>query len=221
MRNRFDRQLAQLNDDLVIMGTMIEEAIAGAVKGITTGNLEVTSQIRAKDEEIDNIERSIESLCLKLLLQQQPVASDLRLISSALKMITDMERIGDHASDMCEIFMESEALRGAQLPEYINKMAEEAIFMVNNAIEAFVKKNYALAFQVKGYDTKVDNLFNQIKADLIASIKNNTKGDEQAIDILMIAKYLEKIGDHAVNIAEWVMFSITGEHSSSKFSSRS
>lgn len=217
MRNRFDSQLVQLNDDLVIMGTMIEEAIAGAVKSVTTNDIAEAAAIRENDEEIDNKEKAIEALCLKLLLQQQPVARDLRLISSALKMITDMERIGDQASDICEIFMESDSLKGAVLPLYISQMAEEAIFMVNNAIEAFVKKNYELAKQVKQYDTKVDNLFNQIKADLIEAIKNNTKGDEQAIDILMIAKYLEKIGDHAVNIAEWVMFSITGEHSSSKY----
>lgn len=212
MRNRFDRQLEKLNDDLVLMGTMIEEAIASAVKAVTTGDLDAAKQVIARDEEINHAEREIEGLCLKLLLQQQPVAKDLRLISAALKMITDMERIGDQAADICDILIESESLNGAKLPKYIEDMAKETIFMVTTAVDAFVKKDIEKALLVCGYDVKVDNLFRQIKGDLIAGIKESMHGDEQAIDILMISKYLEKIGDHATNLAEWVVFSITGEH---------
>ncbi len=212
MRNRFDRQLEKLNDDLVLMGTMIERAIAAAVKAVTTGDMEAAKQVIAGDEEINHAEREIESLCLKLLLQQQPVAKDLRLISAALKMITDMERIGDQAADICEILLESDNLHGVKLPSHIDDMAKETIYMVNTAVEAFVNKDIEMARVVCGYDKRVDSLFAQIKADLITGIKESTHRDEEAIDILMISKYLEKIGDHAENVAEWVVFSITGEH---------
>ena len=212
MRNRFDSQLARLNNELIGMGSMIEEAIATAVKAVMNGDVEAAKQVMERDMEINHTERDIETLCFKLLLQQQPVARDLRQISSALKIITDMERMGDQAADICEILVESESIAHSQLPKYIKTMAEETIFMVTTAVEAYVKKDLGMAEMVVDYDTKIDNLFSQIKADIMDGIRRSTHGDEQAIDILMISKYLEKIGDHAENIAKWVVFSITGEH---------
>lgn len=212
MRNRFDSQLAQLNNELIGMGSMIEEAIATAVKAVMNGDVEAAKQVMERDMDINHTERDIEALCFKLLLQQQPVARDLRQISSALKIITDMERMGDQAADICEILVESESIAHSQLPKYIKNMAEETIFMVTTAVEAYVKKDLGMAEMVVDYDTKIDNMFSQIKADIMDGIRRSTHGDEQAIDILMISKYLEKIGDHAENIAKWVVFSITGEH---------
>ena len=212
MRNRFDSQLAQLNNELIGMGSMIEEAIATAVKAVMNGDVEAAKQVMERDMDINHTERDIEALCFKLLLQQQPVARDLRQISSALKIITYMERMGDQAADICEILVESESIAHSQLPKYIKNMAEETIFMVTTAVEAYVKKDLGMAEMVVDYDTKIDNMFSQIKADIMDGIRRSTHGDEQAIDILMISKYLEKIGDHAENIAKWVVFSITGEH---------
>lgn len=212
MRNRFDRQLEKLNEDLIEMGTMIECAISCAIKAISENNAEMAQAVMKSDEEINHKEREIESLCLKLLLQQQPVAKDLRLISSALKMITDMERIGDQASDICEVGLKSNDFSNIQLPQYIKEMAVYAINMVNESIDAFVKKDLELAQNVKKADSKLDDLFNQTKTDLVRTIEENSAGSNEAIDIFMIAKYLEKIGDHACNIAEWVIFSIKGEH---------
>lgn len=212
MRDKFNRQLEKLNQDLIEMGILIENAIAGAVTAITNSDKELAKKIVEADEDINHKERDIESLCLKLLLKQQPVAGDLRLISSALKMITDMERIGDQASDICEIALSSEYVSDVKLPVHIREMSIRAIDMVNSSIEAFVKRDRELARKVREEDTAVDNMFKEIRSELIESIRNNASGDEQAIDIFMIAKYLEKIADHAVNIAGWVMFSITGEH---------
>lgn len=212
MRSKFNRQLRQLNSDMVMIGAMAEDAIAVTMKCISEDNVDGARSVIENDSEIDNKERSIETLCLKLLLRQQPVAGDLRLISSALKMLTDIERIGDQAADICEIFIKSDSLKGGELPQCVSGMAREAIYMVNAAVDAFVKKDINLAKSVKEYDAKVDDFFNRIKTELISEIKSSSDNEGRAIDILMIAKYLEKIGDHAVNIAEWVMFSITGEH---------
>lgn len=212
MRNRFDRQLAELNEMLTDMGSMIEESIAAAARAVVSCDVDEAKRVMERDDEINHAERDVENLCFKLLLQQQPVARDLRQISAALKMVTDMERIGDQSSDICEILIRSDSLKNSQIPGYIRTMAEETIFMVTTAVEAYVKKDRSMAEMVVNYDIKVDNLFNQIKADIIDGIRKSTHGDEQAIDILMIAKYLEKIGDHAENIAKWVVFSITGEH---------
>lgn len=212
MRDKFNQQLEKLNQDLIEMGGLIENSIAGAVTAITSNDKELAKKILEADSDINHKEREIEGLCLNLLLKQQPVASDLRLISAALKMITDMERIGDQASDICEIELTSEFIANAQMPDPIKDMAKHAINMVNMSIEAFVKKDMQMAQGVKEEDEIVDNLFRLMRSDLIESIRQNKSGDEQAIDVFMIAKYLEKIADHAVNVAGWVIFSMTGEH---------
>ena len=211
MRNKFDIQLEVLNNDLISMGALCENAIACAVKALKTNDLELAEIAIKIEREIDQKERDIESLCLKLLLQQQPVAKDLRLISSALKMITDMERIGDQAADIAEIVKFID-LSESKNNVHISDMAEATIRMVTQSIDAFVKRDLELANAVIAYDDVVDGLFTKSKKDLIDLIASDTKFGEQAMDILMIAKYLERIGDHATNIAEWVVFAITGTH---------
>lgn len=211
MRNRFDTQLDQLNNQLISMGALCENAIAIAVKSLMNNDIVLAKSVKTTEIEIDQKEKDIESLCLKLLLQQHPVAGDLRLISAALKMITDMERIGDQAADIAEI------VAYVDLTDNINKlhisdMATATIKMVTDSIDAFVKRDLKLAEEVIAYDDVVDELFCKIKKDVISLITNNQKDGEQFVDIIMIAKYLERIGDHATNIAEWVVFSITGEH---------
>lgn len=211
MRNRFDAQMERLNNELIEMGILIENAIAGAVRAILTQDMELADKTILIEEEINQKERDIERLCLKLLLQQQPVARDLRLISAALKMITDMERIGDQAADICEI-QRSMKQQPMSVHEKLRRMAELTIHMVNASIDAFVKKDLNLAYRVAREDDAVDMLFEQIRNELIGAIRENIDGSEQAVDILMIAKYLERIGDHANNISDWVAFSITGVH---------
>lgn len=214
MRNKFEEQLDLLNIYLTEMCSLIEQAIGSAVTAITKNNKELAKEVVDSTDEIYTKERSIESLCLKLLLRQQPVARDLRTISAALKMITDMRRIGTQAADICEIALKSEHILSNRLPELIREMAIETIGMVNKSIDAFIKKDLKLAYEVAESDIKVDKLFMQVKNSLIDSIRTNQADSDQSIDILMIAKYLEKIGDHANNIAEWVAFSITGGHRS-------
>ena len=211
MRNRFDRQLVQLNNELIEMGGMIEKAISDTVKALVNQDIELASNVIEYDEEIDHQEREIEQLCLKLLLQQQPVAKDLRLISAALKMITDMERIGDQASDIAEIigFLNGRIGTDAQ---YICQMAVAAMRMVTESVEAYVKRDVAMAEATIQHDDVVDDLFLKVKESLIQMISVNPKDGEYALDLLMIAKYFERIGDHASNIAEWVEFAITGEY---------
>lgn len=212
MRNRFDRQLVTLNDEMIEMGSMIEKAIQQAITALITQDVAKAQEIIDYDEDIDHQEKTIENLCLKLLLQQQPVARDLRVISSALKMITDMERIGDHASDISEM-----AILMADKPyikklEHIQEMAKEASLMLVGSIEAFVNKDLKKAHEIIGQDDVVDDLFEQIKTELIEMIHRDPDVGNQAMDLLMVAKYLERIGDHACNIADWVIFSITGNH---------
>ncbi len=212
MRNRFDRQLEELNNGLIHMGSLIEQAIEAAVDGLVQRDVEKAEKAMEYEEEINHAEREIESLCLKLLLQQQPVASDLRLISAALKMITDMERIGDHATDISELTMFL-----AKQPHRINmghiqQMAKETIVMVIQSLEAFVNKDMEQAKAVIARDDVVDDLFFTVKKEILVLLRENVEYGEQAEDLLMAAKYLERIGDHAVNIAEWVIFSITGIH---------
>lgn len=219
MRSRFDDQLELLNRELTHMGALCENAIASAAKALFESKDGQVLAIKAieTDSRIDQKEREIESLCLKLLLHQQPVAKDLRQISSALKMITDMERIGDQASDIAEIVRTggiSAVAEDDELP--VAKMARAAIKMVTDSIEAFVQKDIALAKSVIAADDVVDDYFVQIKKALIALISAHDPKGEWALDILMIVKYLERIGDHATNIAEWVVFSITGEHPKDK-----
>ena len=211
MRNRFDSQLEKLNLELITMGALCEDAISASVKALLDGDDTLTEKVFAADAEIDQKERDIEAICMKLLLQQQPVAGDLRVISSALKMISDMERIGDQASDIAEItkFVKNSDIKSKV---HIKDMATAAIKMVTDSVESFVKKDIELASAVMKYDDKVDNLFDCVKDELVRLIAADSENGEYCIDLLMIAKYLERIGDHAVNIAEWVEYSITGAH---------
>ena len=214
MRNRFDRQLSTLNDELIEMGSMIQKSIETAIKALVNQDVDLARHAIEADEEIDRQERIIEDLCLKLLLQQQPVAKDLRLISSALKMITDMERIGDHASDISEITIALADQPYIKKLEHIQQMAKETMIMLVGSIEAFVDKDLEKANEVIKRDDVVDDLFDKVKKELIQMIHENADKGEQAADLLMVAKYMERIGDHATNISEWVIFSITGEHKS-------
>ena len=211
MRSRFDEQLKRLDKELIEMGAMCEEAIALAAKALLDGDESLAAKVAPLDTEIDQMERDIESMCLKLLLQQQPVARDLRQISAALKMITDMERIGDQAEDIAEIvtFLGG---RGAENSALLREMARSTIKMVTESVDAYVRQNTALAEQVIAEDDVVDDYFTRVKKGLIERIAQDPTDGEFALDLLMIAKYFERIGDHAVNIAEWVIFSVTGEH---------
>lgn len=210
MRNRFDEQLDKLNTELIEMGALCEEAIGSAARALAEKNKALIKHTFDIEEEIDRKEHEIENLCLKLLLKQQPVARDLRLISAALKMITDMERIGDQARDIAEITGFTDDV-GLDM-EDIKEMAGATGKMVTSSIEAFVRRELPLAQEVIASDDIVDELFNTVKNELIQLINEDIKNGEYAMDMLMIAKYLERIGDHAVNIAEWVEFSITGTH---------
>lgn len=212
MRSTFDRQLQTLNTMLIEMGAQIETAIATSISALIKQDVGLAKKAIAQDTEVDQMEKDIEALCLRLLLQQQPVAKDLRLISAALKMITDMERIGDQAADIAEISIYLSERPYIIKLKNIPKMAEATAKMVTESIDAFVKKDLALAQKVIGDDDIVDKLFDMIKNDLIDLISADSRNGGQAIDLIMVAKYLERIGDHAVNIAEWVVFSITGNH---------
>lgn len=212
MRKTFDEQLEQLNESMIQMGAYCEQAIGFAVKALADRDQALAHKAIETDGEIDRMERDIEALCLRLLLQQQPVASDLRFISSALKMITDIERIGDQASDISEIVLLLTEQEGVTYPKHIHAMAEAAIDMVGRSVDAYVKKDLTLAKKVIAMDDTVDGLFDTVKNELIGRIAAGPNCGEQALDILMIAKYLERIGDHATNIAEWVEFSLLGVH---------
>ena len=209
MRNHFDTQLNTLHVELIKMGALCEESIAAAMKSVLDEDATMALRASLTEREIDRKERDIEALCMKLLLQQQPVARDLRAISSALRMISDMERIGDQAADIAEI---SDFLTGCPLTNrvHLKEMAVEAVQMVTDSVDAFVKNDLELAHAVMKHDDMVDGFFRQIKDELIALIVEDSHNGEFCIDLMMIAKYLERIGDHAVNIAEWVEYSITG-----------
>lgn len=212
MRNRLDEQLEKLNVELIKLGALCEESISCAVKALfDEKSSAMIEKVNANEEEIDHLERDIEALCMKLLLQQQPVAKDLRVISSALKMISDMERIGDQSQDIAEIagFVHSTNLAGKV---HISEMATEAVKMVTTGVDSFVKKDLSLAQRTIDMDDNVDRLFVEVKNELVGLIREDVQDAEFFLDLLMAAKYLERIGDHATNIAEWVIFSITGEH---------
>ena len=211
MRNRFDEQLNTLHNELITMGALCEEAISSAVKLLVNNGANMKENVLETDKQIDQKERDIENLCMKLLLQQQPVANDLRTISSALKMISDMERIGDQASDIAEI-AEYACGNGVQSEIHIADMAKATIKMVTDSIDSFVKKDTELARAVIKHDNVVDDLFDKVKGELISAIENKAANAEALIDLFMIAKYFERIGDHAENIAEWVIYSITAKH---------
>ena len=211
MRSRFDEQLAILNKEMIEMGALCEEIISKVLKALTDEDKDFLNGISTAGTEIDRKERTIETLCLKLLLQQQPVAKDLRQISSALKMITDMERIGDQAEDIAEIipFVEN---RPEMADTLLHEMAKASIKMVTDSVDAFVEHDVELAKKVVSDDDIVDKYFDLIKQEIIRESISNPKDGECSIDLLMIAKYFERIGDHATNIAEWVVFSVTGIH---------
>lgn len=211
MRSNFDAQLSTLHQELIRMGALCEEVIGLAAEALTKEDPKITNRIPALDTEIDHMEREIENLCLRLLLQQQPVARDLRQVSAALKMITDMERIGDQASDIREIIGFLGTPPWAECAP-IERMASAASRMVTSSVDAFVQQNVAMAEATIAMDDTVDDLFRQVKQSLISSIAENPAGGEYALDMLMIAKYFERIGDHATNIAEWVVFAVTGVH---------
>ena len=211
MRNRFDAQLELFHQKLIEMGNLCEQVISMTYKVLMDENHEAAKEIIEKDGHIDLIERDIESLCLKLLLQQQPVASDLRKVSAALKMITDMERIGDQAADIAEIIMTTN-IKAPGLDVPIGRMAEATVRMVTDSVNAYVWQDLDTAQKVIEYDDVVDNLFDEVKEMLIREIDTNPMIHEHVMDILLIAKYYERIGDHATNISEWVEFSITGKH---------
>lgn len=212
MRNKFDMQLEYLSEQLIYMGSLCEKAIGSAAKALQSGDLRLAEQVIQEDEEIDQKEKDIERLCLKLLLQQQPVARDLRQISAALKMITDMERIGDQAADIAEIII-SAGMSEASDEKLISDMAEATCRMMHDSLLAYVTKDLELSRRVMLADDAVDAMFEKEKQNLIKIIADNHGNQgEKAIDLIMITKYLERIGDHTTNIAEWVEFAITGVH---------
>ena len=212
MRNRFDEQLNQLNSNLLEMGMLIERSIQNATQALIDQNVSVAREAIAADRDIDQKEREIESLCIKLLLQQQPVAKDLRLISAANKMITDMERIGDQAADISDIVIYIADQPYIKELIHLPQMGQKAIQMVRGSLDAYVNKDLALAQSVMAMDDEIDALFTVVKSELIELIHRDAETGEQAMDLLMIAKYYERIGDHAQNIAEWVEFALTGRH---------
>ena len=211
MRNLFDSQLNTLHRKLIEMGSACETAIDLAVRALLEGNADIAHEAASHDREIDQMERDIEAICLKMLLQQQPVARDLRQISAAMKIITDMERIGDQAEDIGEIVPFLNGRTGVEC-EDIRLMAETAQQMVRSSIDAYVNQDMALVKKVISMDDIVDDAFDRTKETLIHMISCNREDGQYCLDLLMIAKYLERIGDHATNIAEWVAFSITGQH---------
>ena len=215
MRSRFDEQLALLNKELIEMGALCEEVIKLASEALTERSAALAAKVAPLDSEIDQKERTIESMCLKLLLQQQPVARDLRAVSAALKMISDMERIGDQAADIAELVPYIVPCT-AQDSLPIGDMARAVVSMVTDSVDAFVKSDLLLADQVVAADDAVDQLFDRIKEALMTLIRDGSVDAKAALDLLMAAKYLERIGDHAVNVAEWVQYSITGQHKSSE-----
>lgn len=209
MRSEFDGQLQSLHKELIEMGALCEKAIAMAAKALSEGNIKTANKVPELSAEIDRKERDIEAMCMKLLLQQQPVAKDLRMISSALKMVTDMERIGDNSGDIAEIVTMAN-ITASDNTEHIQNMARATIKMVTDSIDAFVKRDIDLANAVIAYDDVVDGFFDKIKTDLIGQFGSPEANGEKVLDLLMIAKYFERMGDHAAEIAKWVLFSITG-----------
>ncbi|MBQ7051787.1 MAG: phosphate signaling complex protein PhoU [Clostridia bacterium] len=211
MRSRYDEELKNLHGALIDMGAMIESAISGAITALENRDIQKAKEIIAYDEEIDAQERLIEEMCMKLLLRQQPVARDLRKISTALKLITDMERIGDHATDISEL-----AIMLRDLPQMnsnsLREMAVQTSTMLISSVEAYVEQDEEKARAVIRQDDVVDDLFVTVKSEMIEAIRQNSDFSEAAADLLMAAKYFERIGDHATNIAEWTVYAFTGRH---------
>lgn len=216
MRTKYDKQLTDLHDELVSMAALCEAAINHAVEALRTRDAELARLTMQGDKEIDQKERVIESACLKLLLEQQPVARDLREVSAALKMVTDLERIGDLADDIADVSLFLCETPDYAAPKQIDYMVEAATKMVHDSIDAFVANDLVKAHSVMEYDDVVDRLFNEVRTVLVQRIHASIEDAEQAMDVMMISKYLERIGDHAVNISEWVEFSITGTYKNSR-----
>ena len=210
MRTKFDEQLRQLGMEMTHMGNLIEKNIQDAVQALLSQDTETARRIMAEDELVDQEQKKIENICFQLLIQQQPVARDLRTITAALKMVTDMERIGDHAADISELTIAMAAVPYPLRGENIRKMAGETIVMLLDAVNSYVNKDIEKAHSVISHDDIVDNYFVKVKADLIEVIRENPEYGEHAADLLLVNKYLERIGDHATNIAEWVIFALNG-----------
>lgn len=208
MRSKFDEQLHLLNQEMMQMGSMIEDSIQKAINALIDQNVELAKKIMDNDTQIDHEQKKIENLCFNLLMQQQPVAKDLRVISAAMKMVTDMERIGDHAADISEMTILMSKTKYIPNLEHINRMASETVQMLIRSIEAYVEKDMNKAVDVIASDDVVDDLFDKNKAELIEQIQREPQSAESAADMLMVAKYFERIGDHATNIAEWVIFAL-------------
>ena len=209
MRDKYQEDLDKLNANILKMGKMIEIAIESTVIALMGRDIQAASTVSENDEAIDNMEREIEALCMKLLLQQQPVATDLRVITAALKMVTDMERIGDHAADIAELVLQIPDCKYNKM-DTITEISTQIIKMIHDSVNSFIQRNYDKAQIVIAQDDIVDNLYHEIKSDLIQKIKKTDDG-EQILDYLLIARYFERIGDHATNIAKWVVFAITGK----------
>ena len=207
MRSKFDEQLHLLNQEMMQMGSMIEDSIQKAINALIDQNVELAKKIMDNDTQIDHEQKKIENLCFNLLMQQQPVAKDLRVISAAMKMVTDMERIGDHAADISEMTILMSKTKYIPNLEHINRMASETVQMLIRSIEAYVEKDMKKAVDVIASDDVVDDLFDKNKAELIEQIQREPQSAESAAD-MMVAKYFERIGDHATNIAEWVIFAL-------------
>ena len=208
MRSKFDEQLNTLNLEMINMGTMIEVNIQKAIDALVKSDIELAKEIMEKDVDIDQKQHDIERLCFNLLIQQQPVARDLRAITAAMKMVTDMERIGDHAADISEITVMLAEKQKTKRCDTIVQMATEASNMLIQSIDAFARKNKEVAQHVIEHDDVVDELFDKAKSGIIELIQKDPERGEQELDMLMIAKYLERIGDHATNIAEWVIYAL-------------
>jgi len=215
MRNRFDEQLRQLNIEMTLMGNMIDKAIKDSIQALFDQDVETAKRIMEGDDMIDHEQKKIENICFQLLIQQQPVARDLRTITAAMKMVTDMERIGDHAADISELTVMMSGSPYIMKADHFRKMATEAVWMLLQSVEAYVERDMEKARRVIAHDDVVDELFLKVKADLIEVMRKDPSYAEHAADLLMVNKYLERIGDHATNIAEWVIFSIDG-HSTSE-----
>ncbi len=212
MRQHFDESLARLSNEMINMGIMIEKAIETAVDAFINQDIEKAKKAVEFDDVVDREEKEIENICMKLLLTQQPVAADLRIISAALKIITDMERIGDHAADISELTFAMTGQKYIKKPDIISRMAKETLDMLIKSLDAYAGKDLSKAWEVIKQDDVVDDLFSSARKELVMLIHESPDNGEQAANLLMVAKYFERIGDHATNIAEWVIFSITGEH---------
>ena len=208
MRDKFERQLVELNNTMIDMGNKIIESINGSIDALINRNIDKAKKIMENDNEIDHLQKTVEGICLNLLAGQQPVAKDLRAITAAMKMVTDMERIGDHAADISEMTILMGEDSKIDNFDHISKMASETMIMLNRSIEAYVEKDTVKAQEVIEHDDIVDKLFDEAKKDVIRLIVDSSDDGEDATDLLMVAKYFERIGDHATNIAEWVIFSL-------------